>query len=91
MRNNVSGVDSLNEYGVFAEGFGRKFDEVKAVDSGDLSVSRRVIYGCPGHNCAGQHPPASAKVVVLALENLLRRQRVPKRRRYTKSPPSRES
>ena len=35
-----------------------------------------------------RHPPANAKVVVMALESLLRRQRVPKRRRYTKSPPT---
>ena len=37
---------------------------------------------------AGRHSPANAKVVVLALENLLRRQRVPKKRRYKKKPPA---
>ena len=31
---------------------------------------------------SGRHPPANAKVVILALTSLLRRQRVPKKRRY---------
>lgn len=35
--------------------------------------------------------PANAVGVALALESLARRRRVPKRRRYTKSPPARES
>lgn len=37
---------------------------------------------------AGRHSPANTKLVVLALEGLLRRQRVPKRRRYNKTPSS---
>ena len=37
---------------------------------------------------SGRHPPANAKVVMLALENLLRRQKVPKKRRYKKTPSS---
>ena len=36
----------------------------------------------------GRHPPANAKVVFLALENLLRKRSVPKRRRYKKTPDS---
>ena len=39
---------------------------------------------------AGRHSPANAKVVLLALESLVRRQRVPKRKRYTKKAPSHE-
>lgn len=38
----------MNEYAVFAEGLVRKFDEVKAVDSVDLSVSEGEIYGFLG-------------------------------------------
>ena len=40
---------------------------------------------------AGSHQPTTAKPVILALEGLLKRQRVPKRKRYKKSPPARES
>ena len=35
---------------------------------------------------AGRHSPANSKVVLVALESLLRRQRVPKRKRYKKKP-----
>ena len=40
---------------------------------------------------AGTHQPTNAKPVILVLEGLRRRQKVPKRKRYTKSPPARES
>ena len=40
---------------------------------------------------AGSHQPTNTKPVILVLEGLLKRQRVPKRKRYTKSPPARES
>ena len=44
----------MNEYAVFAEGLVRKFDEVKAVNSVDLSVSHGEIYGFLGPNGAGK-------------------------------------
>ena len=44
----------MNEYAVIAEGLVRNFDEVKAVDSVDLSVSRGEIYGFLGPNGAGK-------------------------------------
>ena len=44
----------MNEYAVLAEGLVRNFDEVKAVDSVDLSVSRGEIYGFLGPNGAGK-------------------------------------
>ncbi len=44
----------MNEYAVFAEGLGRKFDQVTAVDSVDLSVSNGEIYGFLGPNGAGK-------------------------------------
>jgi len=44
----------------------------------ELEVHRETV----SNWCAGRHPPANAKVVILALERLLRRQRVPKKRRY---------
>ena len=44
----------MNEYAVFAEGLVRTFDEVKAVDSVDLSVSQGEIYGFLGPNGAGK-------------------------------------
>ena len=37
---------------------------------------------------AGRHSPANAKVVVVALETLLRKRSIPKRRRYKKTPSS---
>ena len=44
----------MNKYAVFAEGLVRSFDEVKAVDSVDLSVSKGEIYGFLGPNGAGK-------------------------------------
>ena len=44
----------MNEYAVFAEGLVRNFDEVKAVDSVDLSVLKGEIYGFLGPNGAGK-------------------------------------
>ena len=44
----------MNEYAVFAEGLVRHFDDVKAVDSVDLSVSKGEIYGFLGPNGAGK-------------------------------------
>ena len=44
----------------------------------ELEVHRETVVSW----AAGRHLPANTKVVILALENLLRRQRVPKRRRY---------
>ena len=44
----------MNEYAVVAEGLVRNFDEVKAVDSVDLSVSKGEIYGFLGPNGAGK-------------------------------------
>ncbi len=44
----------MNEYAVFAEGLVRNFEEVKAVDSVDLSVSKGEIYGFLGPNGAGK-------------------------------------
>ena len=44
----------MNEYAVLAEGLVRNFDEVKVVDSVDLSVSRGEIYGFLGPNGAGK-------------------------------------
>ena len=54
MENSISGAIPLNEYAVFAEGLVRHFDDVKAVDSVDLSVSKREIYGFLGPNGAGK-------------------------------------
>ncbi len=44
----------MNEYAVLAEGLGRRFDDVRAVDSVDLSVSKGEIYGFLGPNGAGK-------------------------------------
>ena len=44
----------MKEYAVLAEGLGRKFGEVRAVDSVDLSVSKGEIYGFLGPNGAGK-------------------------------------
>ena len=44
----------MNEYQIFAEGFVRDFDEVKAVDSVDISVSKGGIYRLLGPNGAGK-------------------------------------
>ena len=44
----------MNEYAVIAEGLVREFDEVRAVDSVDLSVSKGEIYGFLGPNGAGK-------------------------------------
>ncbi len=44
----------MNEYAILAEGLVRNFEEVKAVDSVDLSVSKGEIYGFLGPNGAGK-------------------------------------
>ncbi len=44
----------MNEYAVFAEGLVRSFNEIRAVDSVDLSVSKGEIYGFLGPNGAGK-------------------------------------
>ena len=42
----------MNEYAIITEGLGRKFDEIQAVDSVDLAVSKGEIYGFLGPNGA---------------------------------------
>ena len=44
----------MNDFAIVAEGLVRDFDEVRAVDSVDLSVSRGEIYGFLGPNGAGK-------------------------------------
>lgn len=49
-----------------------------AAVSDEMGVHRDSVVGWD----TGRHSPANTKVVILALEGLLRRQRVPKKRRY---------
>ena len=44
----------MSQYAISAEGLAREFDEVRAVDSVDLSVSAGEIYGFLGPNGAGK-------------------------------------
>ena len=55
----------MSEYAIFAEGLGRRFGEVMAVDSVDLSVSRGEIYGFLGPNGAGKSTTVRMLITLL--------------------------
>ena len=55
----------MNEYAVIAEGLGRRFGEVRAVDSVDLSVSKGEIYGFLGPNGAGKSTTVRMLITLL--------------------------
>ena len=55
----------MNQYAVIAEGLGRKFGEVRAVDSVDLAVSKGEIYGFLGPNGAGKSTTVRMLITLL--------------------------
>lgn len=53
----------------------------------EVGVHRETVIRWRG----GHHYPTNARPVVSALEGLLKRKRIPKKRRYTKTPPAPKS
>jgi DNA-binding transcriptional regulator YiaG len=50
----------------------------------ELSVDWDTVRGWE----TGRHPPQNPRLAVLGVERLLRRRRIPKKRRYKKNPPA---
>jgi phosphoribosylaminoimidazole synthetase len=55
-----------------------------AAISDELGVSRDTV----SRWRSGTHPPQSPRLVILGMERLLRRRRIPKRKRYKRNPPA---
>jgi hypothetical protein len=49
----------------------------------ELAVHRDTVYSW----ASGKNPPENPRLMLMALERLLRRKRIPKRKRYTKKNP----